>query len=47
MYEVQLPSNTTLCAANTIIASFFKGSAVYSSNWATRIIDYGDLISNT
>lgn len=47
MYEVQLPSNTRLCAANTIIASFFKGNAVYSSNWATRIIDYGDLISNT
>lgn len=47
MYEVQLPSDTRLCAANTIVASFFKGNAVYSSNWARRITDYGDLISNT
>lgn len=47
MYEVQLPSDTRLCAANTIVASFFKGNAVYSSNWARRVTDYGDLISNT
>lgn len=47
VYEVQFPDNTRLCAANTIIASYFKGSAEYFNNWATRIIDYGDLISNT
>ena len=47
MYDVQFPSNTILCAANTIIASFFRGEGVYDGNWATRVSSYGDLISNT
>lgn len=44
--EVQLPSNTKLCAANTIMASFFLGEGEYGSEWANRILDYGRLISN-
>lgn len=47
MYDVQFPSNTILCAANTVIASFFRGEGVYNGNWATRVSSYGDLISNT
>ena len=46
MYEVQLPSTSRLGAANTIIGSFFLGDAVYSGQWATKITDYGYLISN-
>ena len=45
--DIQFPSTTRLCAANTIIASYFAGSANYQGNWATRITDYGPLISNT
>lgn len=48
MYETQFPSNTHLCAANTIVASFFKGKAYYdSNNWGIRVTDYGEMISNT
>lgn len=45
--EIQLPSNTRLCAANTILASFFHGEGEYGGPWANRISDYGELISNT
>ena len=45
--DIQFPTNTILCAANTIIASFFRGEGVYNGNWATRVSSYGDLISNT
>lgn len=45
--DIQFPSNTILCAANTIIASFFRGEGVYDGNWGTRVSSYGDLISNT
>lgn len=44
--DIQFPSNTLLCAANTIIASYFRGQGVYDGNWGTRIASYGDLISN-
>lgn len=47
VYEHQFPDNTALCAANTIVASFFTGDANYSNGWANRVIDYGKLISNT
>lgn len=47
MLDIQFPSNTTLAAANTIVASFFRGDAEYDGNWATRVTSYGDLISNT
>lgn len=57
MLEIPFPheanKTTILCAANTIIASFFKGDAAYLDDssgvggWAQRITDYGDLISNT
>lgn len=45
--DIYFPSNTMLTSANTIMASFFDGSAIFSGDWATKIIDYGDLISNT
>lgn len=45
--DVPLPSNSRLAAANTIVAQFFDGSATFSGNWAIRITDYGQLISNT
>lgn len=45
--DIQFPTNSRLCAANTIIASFFRGDCVFSGNWATRVSSYGDLISNT
>lgn len=45
--DIQFPTNTALCAANTIIASIFIGDAQFASNgWATKITDYGYLISN-
>lgn len=57
MLEIPFPheanKTTMLCAANTIVASFFKGDATYLDDssgvggWAQRITDYGDLISNT
>lgn len=46
MYEVALPSNSKLGAMNVIIGSFFLGDAVYSGQWATKVTDYGYLISN-
>lgn len=47
MYQVELPSETRLGAANTIIGSFFKGSAETDiTGWAVRVTDYGDLIVN-
>jgi len=47
--DIPLPPNTKLAAANTIIAQFFDGDGVFAANgnWATRISDYGQLISNT
>lgn len=47
VYEHQFPTNTLLCGANTIVGSFFIGDGVYSNGWATKVTDYGDLISNT
>ena len=47
MFEAQFPSNSILCAANTIIGSYFTGECVFNGNWATRVSSYGDLISNT
>lgn len=47
--DIQLPADTRLCAANTVVANLFTGHGVYAegSNWATRVADYGPLISNT
>lgn len=47
--DIPLPSNTKLCAANTIIGSFFdgNGSVTDTNPWATNVVDYGYLISNT
>lgn len=52
--EIPFPNNTILCAANTIIGSFFigkgyipEGTADNKYIWPTKVIDYGKLISNT
>jgi len=52
--DIPLPLNTNLCAANTVIGSFFSGSGqtpsgitAESTYWADRVTDYGALISNT
>lgn len=54
--DIYLPSNSRLAAANTIVAQWFDGDAVFdiaagtsttSKPWASRITDYGQLISNT
>lgn len=51
--DIVLPNNSRLTAANTIMASFFYGDAVVDSvtengtGWATKVTDYGPLISNT
>ena len=51
--DIPLPSSSKICAANTIIGSFFAGSGAVVSDadnytgWATRVTDYGPLIENT
>lgn len=51
--DIQFPSDCRLGAANTIIASMFIGDGYIGSDvadtanvWATRVTDYGNLISN-
>lgn len=46
-YEIELPAESTLYAASTIVGSFFTGEANYEGHFATYIKDYGVLISNT
>lgn len=44
----KLPENSKLVAANTIVGSLFLGNCEFDdNNWATKVIDYGQLISNT
>lgn len=45
--DIFLPINTKLAAANTIVAQFFDGDATFDGDWAVRVTDYGQLISNT
>ena len=52
--DVQFPSTSHMSAASTILASFFLGAGYIgddisdtSSVWATKVTDYGNLISNT
>ena len=47
VYEVELPAESTLYAANTLVGSFFTGEANYVNNFATYVKDYGVLLSNT
>lgn len=49
VFEKQLPDNSTLCAASSITASVFDGEVSLDSDksWATQVISYGQLISNT
>lgn len=45
--DIPFPSQTRLCAANTIIASFFDGEAVFlSDHWATKVMRYHPLVAN-
>lgn len=46
--DVQFPADCRLCAANTIMASFFDGEGHVEGNnpWATKITSYGSLINN-
>lgn len=46
--DIVLPEMTALCACNTIVANLFCGEGYYdgSSVWATRVKNYGQLISN-
>ena len=46
--DYTLPATSNLVTANTIIGSLFLGSCeVDGNNWATKIISYGNTISNT
>ena len=47
--DIPLPVDSKLAAANTIVAQFFEGEATFDNEnqWAVRITDYGQLISNT
>ena len=49
VFEKQLPDNSTLCAATNITATIFDGEVALDAtqSWATKIISYGPLISNT
>ena len=47
--DFQLPDNSRLCAANTIIASLFIGEGATNNDaegWCTKVTDYGPLIKN-
>lgn len=55
--DIELPDNSMLGAANTIMASFFDGEIAYTAasvnpstftngGWATKVTDYGSLIAN-
>lgn len=45
--DIPFPSQTRLCAANTIIASFFDGEAVFlADHWATKVMRYHPLVAN-
>ena len=48
-FEMQLPENSTLCAASSITASIFDGEVELDRTgfWGTKVISYGPLISNT
>ena len=44
----QLPDKSKLVAANTIVGALFLGKCEFDdNNWATKVIDYGQGISNT
>ncbi len=47
--DIQFPSDSRLCAANTILASLFIGEGISSddSPWCTKVTSYGPLINNT
>lgn len=46
IYEIQLPEESTLFAATTIVGSLFLGSAEWNNEFATHVKDYGPLIAN-
>jgi hypothetical protein len=52
--DIQFPEDSRLCAANTIMASFFDGEGYVGTvspsddltGWATKVTSYGSLINN-
>ena len=46
-HDYPLPETSYLAAASTIVGSIFIGEAIWDGCWATKVIDYGDLISDT
>lgn len=52
--DIQFPEDSRLCAANTILASFFDGDGYVGTAspsddltaWATKVTNYGSLIKN-
>lgn len=48
-YDKQLPDNSTLCAASQITGTVFDGQVQLdaTNSWATKVVSYGPLISNT
>lgn len=48
-HDYPLPKNSKLCASSTIIATAFDGQCKFDADdrWATTVIDYGPLCSNT
>lgn len=49
IHDYPLPVNSSLCAASTITASLFNGEVEVDDAglWATKVLSYGPLISNT
>lgn len=48
-HDYSLPSGSQLCGASVIYGSLFQGEVELSDDghWATKVTDYGELISNT
>lgn len=48
LVDFQLPENTKLAAANTILGSLFLGEAVVDeTGWAQKVTSYGPLLTNS
>lgn len=43
--DIPLPASNRMCAASTIIANFFTGTATWSGVWATSITSYDALLN--
>lgn len=49
VHDYPLPEHSQLCGASVLYATLFQGQVTLAegSNWAIRVDDYGELISNT